>query len=96
MSREDTRNGLLCAAAVVGAFFAVGPWAQIPFDDDFSYSFTVRRFLETGGIFYNGQSAPVIVTHVLWGALFARFFGYSFVTLRFSTLPFAAASGVFC
>ena len=96
MSRQDARNGLLCAAAVIAAFFVVGPWASMPFDDDWSYSFTVRRFLETGHFFYNGWSAPVIITHVLWGALFARIFGYSFVTLRFSTLPFAAACGFFC
>jgi hypothetical protein len=92
MGRTDFRNAILCAAAVAAAFLVVNPFAQMPFNDDFSYAFTVKRLLETGNILFNGWSAPVLVTHVLWGALFAKVFGYSFVTLRFSTLPLAAGS----
>ncbi|MGD0138851.1 MAG: glycosyltransferase family 39 protein [Tepidisphaeraceae bacterium] len=96
MPRNDVRNAIACAAAVVAAFLIVNPFAQMPFDDDWSYAFVVRRLLDTGRIDYNGWSAPVILTHVLWGAMFARVFGYSFVVLRFSTLPFAAGSALFC
>jgi len=96
MRRNDVRNALACAAAVVAAFLIVNPFAQMPFDDDWSYAFVVRRLLDTGHFHYNGWGAPVLLTHVLWGAIFARVFGYSFVVLRFSTLPFAAGSALFC
>jgi hypothetical protein len=96
MRRNDIRNAIACAAAVVAAFLIANPFAQMSFDDDWSYAFAVRRLLDTGHVYYNGWSAPVLLTHVLWGAMFARVFGYSFVVLRFSTLPFAAASAVFC
>ncbi|MGA2439430.1 MAG: hypothetical protein ABSH08_00600 [Tepidisphaeraceae bacterium] len=92
----DARNAFLCAALVTAAFLVVNPFAEMPFDDDWSYAFTVRRLLDTGHIHYNGWSAPLLLTHVLWGAMFARVFGYSFVVLRFSTLPFAAGSAFFC
>ena len=93
---HDARNAALCAALTIAAFFAVNPFAEMPFDDDWSYAFVVRRFLDTGHIHYNGWSAPVLLTHVWWGAMFAQMFGYSFVVLRFSTLPFAAGSALFC
>jgi hypothetical protein len=36
------------------------------------------------------------LTHIYWGALFAKLFGFSFITLRFSTLPLAAGSAALC
>jgi hypothetical protein len=82
------------AACVVAAFLIVNPFVQMPFDDDWCYSFIVRQFLSTGRITYTGWSAPVLITHTLWGAGFCKIFGYSFITLRFSTLPFAIGSAV--
>jgi hypothetical protein len=92
MRRIDLRNAILCAAAVVAAFLIVDPFVEMSFDDDFSYAWTVRRFLDIGRITFNGWSAPVLITHILWGALFAKIFGFSFIVLRFSTLPMAAGS----
>ena len=54
-------------------------------------SYTVRQFLATGAITYNGWSAPLIITPGLVGAMFRKIFGYSFVTLRLSTLPLTSA-----
>ncbi len=92
---HDLRNALLCAAAITLAFLIVNPFVNMPFDDDWSYSYTVRQFLATGAITYNGWSAPLIITQALWGAMFCKIFGYSFVTLRFSTLPFDIGSAIF-
>ena len=36
------------AAAVAVAFLIVNPLVNMPFDDDWSYSFTVRQLLATG------------------------------------------------
>ncbi len=88
-SRTEARNAVWCAAAVAAAFLIVNPFVRMPFDDDWSYAFTVRQLIRTGHITYNGWSAPLIITHVWWGAMFAKIFGYSFIVLRFSTLPFA-------
>jgi hypothetical protein len=95
MSRTDARNALLCAAAVTLAFFLVNPFVEMPFDDDWSYAFTVRQFLATGHLVFNGWSAPLLITQAWWGALYCKIFGFSFVTLRFSMLPFDIGCAVF-
>src|ERR1700693_5536722 len=95
MTRTDARNASLCAAAVTAAFFLVNPFVNMPFDDDWCYSFIVRQFVLTGHIVYTGWSAPLLITHTWWGALFCKLFSYSFITLRFSTLPLVIGSAVF-
>jgi hypothetical protein len=92
MYRTDARNAGICAALIITAFFLVNPFAEMPFCDDWSYAFTVRRLLDTGAITYNGGATTMIVAHVLWGALFSKLFGFGFTVLRFSSLPFAAGS----
>jgi hypothetical protein len=87
MSRTDVRNALICGAAFAAAFFLVNPFAQMPFDDDWSYAFSVRELIQSGHLIYNGWAAPLIITHVFWGALFAKIFGYSFVASRRSSCP---------
>ncbi len=94
MARNDVRNALICGIVMAVAFLLVNPFAQMPFDDDWSYAFSVRELIQSGHLIYNGWAAPLIITHVFWGALFAKIFGYSFVALRFSTLPLAAGCGI--
>jgi 4-amino-4-deoxy-L-arabinose transferase-like glycosyltransferase len=94
MARKDVRNALVCGVVMAAAFMLVNPFVQMPFDDDWSYSFTVRELIRTGHLIYNGWAAPLTITHVLWGAIFAKIFGYSFVALRFSTLPLAMGCGI--
>ncbi|MGD0540568.1 MAG: glycosyltransferase family 39 protein [Tepidisphaeraceae bacterium] len=96
MARTNLRLACLCGVVVLIAFLIVNPFAEMPFDDDWSYAFTVRRLLETGHIIYNGWSAPVLITQVYWGAMFCKVFGFSFTALRFSMLPFAMGSAVIC
>jgi hypothetical protein len=94
--RTDVRNAFLCAAAVTAAFFLVNPFVETPFDDDWSYAFAVRQFLRSGRMIYNGGSAPMLIAHVYWGAMFAKILGFSIIVLRLSTLPMAAASAALC
>ncbi|MGD0461775.1 MAG: phospholipid carrier-dependent glycosyltransferase [Tepidisphaeraceae bacterium] len=93
MARTDLRLACLCGGIVLAAFLVVNPFAPMPFDDDWSYAFSVRELLRNGHLVYNGWSAPLIITHVCWAALFAKIFGYSFVVLRFSTLPLVMGCG---
>jgi len=81
---------------MAGAFLVVNPFVEMPFDDDWSYAFTVRQFLAGGHITYNGWSAPLIITQTLWGALWCKLLGYSVVTLRLSTLPMDIGAAVLC
>jgi hypothetical protein len=96
MARRDAANAILCAVAFVVVFVLLSPWVNTPFDDDFSYAFTVKKFIETGHVIYNGWSAPLLITQVYWGAVWVKLFGFSFNILRLSTLPFAAGSLSLC
>jgi hypothetical protein len=93
---RDFQIASLCAALTAIVFLAVNPFVEMPFDDDWSYAWTVKKFLATGHIVYHGWSTAAIITQTLWGALFAKIFGFSFTVLRFSTLPFAAGSVAVC
>jgi Dolichyl-phosphate-mannose-protein mannosyltransferase len=71
---------------------AINPLHNFPMGDDFEYARTAQRLLTTGQ-FYR---APVVQATAffpgVWGALFSLALGFSFTTLRLSTLPLAAGS----
>jgi hypothetical protein len=92
LQRNDVRNAIACAAAVALAFLIVNPFVQMPFNDDWTYSFTVRELIRTGHLTYHCGESAAFITQAYWGAFIARLFGFSFVALRFSTLPCAAGS----
>ncbi len=95
-SRANARWACLCGGIVLIAFLIVNPFAEMPFNDDWSYAFTVRRLLETGHLTYNGWSTATIITQAYWGAIVSKLFGFSFTALRFSTLPFAVGCVMLC
>jgi Dolichyl-phosphate-mannose-protein mannosyltransferase len=96
MRRNDALPAWGCAAAVAIAFFLSWPFAELPFNDDFSYTFTARQLAQTGHLTYNGWATAAITTQAFWGALIIKVFGFSFTALRISTLPFAMASAAIC
>ncbi|HJL18875.1 MAG TPA: glycosyltransferase family 39 protein [Sandaracinaceae bacterium LLY-WYZ-13_1] len=62
------------------------PRGDFPLNDDWGYAPAVRALVEDGALrFTEWQSMP-LVTHVLWGALFAKVAGTSHEALRASTL----------
>ncbi len=91
-TRSDLRNAALCGAAAVLVLAATWPVADTPCDDDWSYSFTVKRLAETGHLLYNGWSSPSIITQAYYALPWVRAFGFSFQALRLSTAPVAAAA----
>jgi hypothetical protein len=79
--------------AIVGVFAAgwllVGPRANVPVIDDWVYAWSVEHLLDTGRLQVLEISAFYPLTQILWGALFARLAGFSFVVLRGSTVILA-------
>jgi hypothetical protein len=94
MRRIDLRNAILCAAAVLVAILITNPFAQVPFNDDWTYAFSVRHLLLTGKMTYHCGESAAFLTQAWWGVAWAKIFGFSFVSLRFSTLPWALGSVV--
>lgn len=64
----------------------VNPVRETAWDDDWSYSLTVRGLVETGDYELNEWTSASYPFQAYWGALFAMAGGYSFTTLRVSTL----------
>jgi len=63
----------------------VNPVGEFPLNDDWAYSKSVSFALN--GVFTIGDfGAMTLFTHLLWGTIFTKIFGFSFTVLRFSTL----------
>ena len=75
---------------VLGAFaltiLLVDPTRETSFEDDWTYAVMVRHLLETGEYQLHQWLAPNLPFQTYWGGLFASYFGYSFTSLRISTL----------
>jgi len=80
---------LLLLAIWIAIWPFVGPRANVPVIDDWVYAWSVEHLLKTGHLQVLDISAFYPVAQILWGALFARLAGFSFVALRFSTLVLA-------
>jgi hypothetical protein len=95
-SPVDIRNALLCGLAVVIAVALTLPISESPFNDDFSYSTTVRHLLKTGSLTYNGWASASLIAQAYWGLIWVKLFGFSLTVLRLSTVPLAAAAISIC
>jgi 4-amino-4-deoxy-L-arabinose transferase-like glycosyltransferase len=83
-------------AIVAVALLIIWPFANIGYADDTAYAHVALMLVRTGRLVYNGWEAAFLVVHAYWGALFIRLFGFSFVGLRLSTLPFALGAVGLC
>ena len=77
---------LILALWFVAVAMAVGVHRDIPVIDDWTYAWSVERLLADGRIEVLDWSAVYPLAHSLWGAAWSLVFGFSFVTLRLSTL----------
>ena len=85
--REREWPPLLAILAVFAAgWLLVGPRANVPVIDDWVYAWSVEHFLKTGRLEVLDISAFYPIAQILWGALFALVAGFSFTTLRASTV----------
>jgi hypothetical protein len=81
---------LILSAIFIFAELIVNPIGDFPLNDDWSYGKSVH-YLEQGDYTIGSFGAMSLFTHLMWGALFVKIFGFSFTVLRISTLVSALA-----
>ena len=81
---------LLCLIFLL-AEIIVWPSGNFPLNDDWSYTKSVLIFLKEGYIQIGAWPAMTLATNIVWGSFFCKIFGFSFLTLRFSTLVLSLA-----
>jgi len=84
-------------AAVVAAYWAtvaVLPRVDVPVGDDWVYARTVERFLHGHGFHILDATVATFVLQALWGTAVTAVAGFSYVTLRLSTVALAGMGGV--
>lgn len=91
------RHESLTGVAVILILFAlmvvaINPLHNFPMGDDFEYARTAQRLLTTGQFYRSPVVQATAFFPGVWGALFSWAFGFSFTTLRLSTLPLAAGT----
>jgi hypothetical protein len=84
--RTEWRVMLVLALWYVVATVAAGAYRDIPVIDDWTYAWSVERLLHDGRLEVLDWSAVYPLGHSLWGAAWSLVFGFSFATLRLSTL----------
>ncbi len=89
-TRTDFRNAVLGVFIAIAALLLSWPFAQIAFNDDWTWALTVKQLNITGHLVYNGWSSPPVIAQAYWGLLWVKLFGFSFNVLRASTIPMAA------
>lgn len=67
----------------------VSPVGEFPLSDDWIYAKTVQHLLETGQYRAHPYINATLVAQSYWGAFFCKIWGFSFTTLRVSTLVLA-------
>jgi hypothetical protein len=77
---------LIMALWIVAVALAVGAHRDIPVIDDWTYAWSVERLFADGRFEVLDWSAVYPLGHSLWGAAWSLVFGFSFTTLRLSTL----------
>jgi hypothetical protein len=86
---------LFCALAVLVCELISRPYANMGICDDGPYILVTQKLANTGHIVYNGWSAAMLVWQLYLGAAFIKLFGFSFTTVRMSTLLVAMALAFF-
>src|SRR5258706_11100556 len=82
----------LCLLLFALLVAAANPLHNFPMGDDWEYARTVFKLLTTGEFYRSPVVQATAFFPALWGALFSSVLGFSFTTLRLSTLPLAAGT----
>ncbi len=85
--------------AGLAAWFAVAAVAvralrDVPLIDDWTYAWSVEHLLRRGELEVLDWSAVIPVGHAMWGAAWSAVLGFSFGTLRISTLVLGAVASI--
>jgi hypothetical protein len=91
LRREDRRNlGLILGGAAL-VLLLVSPAHEYPIIDDWNHAVSVQTMLATGRYVAPPTMQANLVGLTVWGALWAKLFGFSFSTLTASVLALALA-----
>ncbi len=71
---------------LVAITLLISPIGEFPLNDDWIYAKTVQHLLQTGQYHAHPYLNATLIVQTYWGALFCKLFGFSFTSLRFSTL----------
>jgi hypothetical protein len=77
---------ICCALAVLLCELIARPYTTMGICDDGPYILVAKNLAATGHIVYNGWSAAMLVWQLYLAAAFIKLFGFSFTTVRMSTL----------
>lgn len=66
-------------------------WRDVPLIDDWTYAWTVEHLLQTGAFRVLDWSSTYPLSQAVWGAAWAAVLGFSFASLRLSTIALALA-----
>src|SRR5437763_2523538 len=84
--RSDWHAVIIITVAWMALVFVVNPTGNFPLIDDWSYARSVQGLLNEHALKYDGWNSPTLFFQLLYGAAFCWVFGFSFETLRYSTL----------
>lgn len=94
LSKSDRSDLLLLIGGWALALLLIDPSGNYPTNDDWAYAQIVKRFIETGVYDLGFWPGMTLFTHIMWGSLFCKLFGFSFTVLRIGTLCLAIAGSV--
>ena len=80
---------IFCGVAVLACGLISRPFTTMSVCDDGSYILMAQTLARTGRIVYNGWAAGMMAWQLYLGAAFIKLFGFSFTTVRMSTLLIA-------
>ncbi|MEM2956637.1 MAG: glycosyltransferase family 39 protein [Candidatus Pacearchaeota archaeon] len=83
--KTEFKSFIIIAIIYLLLVFIVPPDGEFPINDDWAYASNVKYYLDTGNIKIT-NSIIVNILQIFWGSLFSKFFGFSFTTLRISTI----------
>ena len=82
----------LCALLVLVCELISNPYTTMGIGDDGPYILVAKNLAATGHIHYNGWSAAMLCWQLYLGAALIKVFGFSFATVRVSTMVVSVAS----
>ena len=83
---------LLCALAVLFCELIARPYANMGVCDDGPYILMARHLANAGHVVYNGWATAMLGWQLYLGAAFIKVFGFSFASVRMSTLLVAVVT----
>lgn len=87
--KSDRSDVLLLMGGWILVLLIINPVGNYPINDDWAYAQIVKRFVETGVYDLGFWPGMTLFTHIMWGSLFCKIFGFSFTVLRIATLCMA-------